>query len=544
MESKYYASMVRGIMTDPISLAIRVIYVGLHVCILVTLIVGTATNVVHADAPARPNIVLIVADDLGYSDLGCYGGEIRTPNLDRLANRGLRMTRFYNACRCNVTRASLLTGLYWQQAMRPEQYFLSDNAPTIAEVLRDSGYMTAISGKWHLSNAIDSEQAPLGRGFDRFFGTIKGAGSFFDPESLCRNRKAIAPGDDFYYTDAISDEAIDCVRAASAAQRPLFLYVAYTAPHWPLHARNEDIARYHGHYEKGWDATRKARHSKMKSIGIVPEHGVLSDLDTRLDWEMNPERKWHERRMEVYAAMVDRMDHGIGRIVKSLEDSGQIENTLLMFLSDNGGCSEDVKDPLATRCLGGTPTTRSGSPITTGPVPGLMPGSETTFQAYGQIWANVSNTPFKKYKSSCYEGGIRTPFIMHWPKGIDRAGTIIKQPAHVIDVLPTCLDVASATYPMEFGGRPLPALPGASLLRLPEADEKPRTIYQQFGSGAALQQGKWKIVTTNFNAGPWHLYDMDADGTEIDDHSKESPELLAELVENWRQWADRVSVRP
>ena len=495
-------------------------------------------------AAEQPNILLIVADDMGYSDLGCYGGEINTPNLDRLASRGLRLTQFYNTAKCHTSRASLLTGLYWQQAMQPDKYQLGDRGVTIAEVLRAAGYWTAIAGKWHLSPLGKSDQAPLDRGFERFFGTLKGAGSFYDPLSLQRDRAPVKPAEGFYYTDAITDEAVADIRHASAVNKPLFLYVAYTAPHWPLHALPEDIAKYRGIYSKGREAVRKARYARMKKLGILPDHFELSPRENAVDWKSTPDRPWQERRMEVYAAMVDRMDQGIGRIVQSLEQTGQLENTLLMFLSDNGACAYDVQGALAADCLGNRLETRDGQAIVTGPIPSLMPGPESTFQAYGIDWANVSNTPYRKYKASSFEGGIRTPCILHWPAETIRLGRIVHEVTHLIDVMPTCVEAAEANYPDVHRGKSVLPLEGMSLSRLMR-DEKlaPRTLFQQFKRGAALRHGKWKIVTPNYETGNWALYDMDTDGTEMHDLAAKHPVKLAALIDQWQQWAHRVDVR-
>lgn len=513
----------------------RIIFIFMGLCMAVSAL---------SAKKARPNIVLIMADDLGYSDVGCFGGEIQTPNLDRLAENGIRITEFYNTAKCHTTRASLMTGLYWQQAMRGDKYLLGGNGVTIAEVLGAGGYRTAIAGKWHLSNSGDSEQAPLERGFDRFFGTISGAGSFYNPRSLQRDRTPVEPEKDFYYTDAITEEAVQNIRQAATDEKPLFLYVSYTAPHWPLQALPEDIAKYSGNYNEGWDAIREARYSRMLDLGIIPKAWKMSMRDSNEDWHTLAHRDWHERRMEVYAAMVDRMDQGVGRIVDALRETDQFNNSFLMFLSDNGGCSVDVAGELAANCLGNNLNTRDGLPITTGPVPGVMPGPETTFQAYGAIWANVSNTPYRKYKSSSFEGGIRTPFIMHWPDRIVQPGRIVRKVAHLIDILPTCLEVAGADYPGNFKGKPLPPPEGVSLSRILNGEPWPsRTIYQQFNKGAALRHGIWKIVTSHYENGPWQIFDMRADGTEIHDLSTDLPEQKATLIAMWQQWANRVNVR-
>jgi arylsulfatase A-like enzyme len=398
-------------------------------------------------APARPNIVLIMSDDMGYSDIGCYGGEIATPNLDRLAAGGLRHTQFYNTGRCCPTRASLLTGLYAHQAGIGQMTNdggqpgyrgdLGRNAVTIAEVMKSAGYRTYMAGKWHVTKHLkpDGDQSnwPLQRGFDRFYGTIIGAGSFYDPWTLTRGNKAITPENDeayqpdaYYYTDAISDNAVKFVQEHGGRDEPFFLYVSYTAAHWPMHALERDIAKYKGRYDAGYEAVRLARYERMKELGVIR------------DWELSPapqpwaeipagRRAWELRCMEVYAAMVDNMDQGIGRLLQALRDANRFDNTLVIYLQDNGGCAEDLgrkprakpveprapmgRDELQTQM---NPThTRAGEPVRTGP--GAMPGPANTYIAYGRNWANVSNTPFRNYKSQNHEGGIATPLIAHWP---------------------------------------------------------------------------------------------------------------------------------
>ncbi len=403
----------------------------------------------------RPNIVLILADDLGYSDLGCYGGEIRTPNLDSLAANGLRFTRFYNTSRCCPTRASLLTGLYNQQAgigemthARQEPGYLGalgPNTVTLAEVLRSAGYRTAMSGKWHVSNTIEQptreaqlkwlnhqashpyfspvEQYPVNRGFEEYFGNIFGVVDFFDPFSLVSGTKAIdnVPAG-YYHTDAINDSAVAYINAFGKGNAPFFLYVAHTAPHWPLQAPPEDIARYENTYTAGWDAIRQARYEKMIAQGVIdPKTTSLSPrVNPALTWEKNPHQAWDARAMAVHAAMVDRMDQGIGRIIEALRASGELDNTLIVFLSDNGASPEN--------CMRYGPgfdrpgQTRDGRKIHYPVDKGVLPGPQTTFASIGERWANVVNTPYQYAKAQSYEGGVRTPMIAFWPKGISGKG--------------------------------------------------------------------------------------------------------------------------
>jgi arylsulfatase len=399
-----------------------------------------------ASAASRPNIVLIMADDMGFSDIGCYGGEIRTPHLDRLAKNGLRFTQLYNTSRCCPTRASLMTGLYPHQAgmgwmtvrdLGREGYrgALNRTCVTVAEVLRDADYGTYMSGKWHL--VLDKNwdgpkhNWPRQRGFDRFFGTISGAGSFWTPQTLTRDNERIeAPKDGFFYTDAINDHGVRFIEGhvARTPKRPFFLYVAHTAPHWPLHAKKADIARYRGRYRSGWDALREERRARMIELGIIEGSATLTERDVSAKaWKDLGEKRRDDMdlRMATYAAQIDCMDQGIGRIVSTLEKTGQLANTLILFLADNGGCAEGG--------IWGFDRNPNG-----------VIGEDSSFSSYGLSWANASNTPFREYKHWVHEGGIATPFIVHWPAGFDARGELRKQPAHVIDILATCIDAAGA----------------------------------------------------------------------------------------------------
>ena len=390
----------------------------------------------------NPNIMIILNDDMGFSDIGCYGGEIETPNLDRLAANGLRYSQFYNTARCSPSRASLLTGLHPHQTgvgiltynNGPEGYAgnLNKSCVTVAEVLKAKNYKTYLSGKWHVSSNLTqpTDSWPLQRGFDYFFGTIIGAGSFYHPNTLTRGNDNIeheAENDpSFFYTDAISDQAAAYVRQHSRdnPDAPFFQYVAYTAPHWPLHAHDEDIAKYKGRFDAGWDTLRERRLQKLIEDGIIHPNWKLTDRDpTQPPWTEAEHREWTLRCMEVYAAQIDRMDQGIGRILAALEETGQLDNTLIIFLSDNGACAEDIPDGVTARELVdqlmiAKAKTRAGKPVRLGNDPTLMPGGEDTYQSYGTAWANLSNSPFRLYKHWIHEGGIATPFIVHWPRGI------------------------------------------------------------------------------------------------------------------------------
>ena len=522
----------------------------------------------------KPNIVLIMADDMGYSDIGCYGGEIQTPNLNRLAAGGLRFTQFYNTARCCPTRASLMSGLYQHQAgvghMMDDKGYdayrgeLSNRCVTIAEVLKTAGYSTYMSGKWHVTKSTkpdgDKHNWPRQRGYDRFFGTIHGAGSFYDPNTLTRDNTQIVPdSEDFYYTDAISDNAVKFVREHNM-NNPFFMYVAYTAPHWPMHAKPQDIAKYKGRYAAGWDALRAERHKRMIKMRIVQRKWKITDRDSGAPpWDEAENKNWFERRMEVYAAMVDCLDQGVGRIVSELKRTGNFENTLIFFLADNGGCAEEYgsrgpvkpdpsepvvlkpmgKDELQTRMQ--PAVTRDGRPVRTGY--GVMPGPADTYIAYGKPWANASNTPFRLYKHWVHEGGISTPLIAHWPSRIKERGKLRHQPGHLIDIMATCVDISGAKYPSEYNGRRIIPMEGRSLV--PAFDNKPierEAIYWEHEGNRAVRKGKWKLVSRR--PGKWELYDMEADRTELDDLSRKYTRTVEQLKSMYESWAARCGVQP
>ena len=522
----------------------------------------------------RPNIVLIMADDMGYSDIGCYGGEIRTPNLDRLAADGLRFTQFYNTARCCPTRASLMTGLYQHQAgvghmMNDRGYDgyrgdLNNRCVTIAEVLKQAGYSTYMSGKWHVTRHRGPDGPkhnwPRQRGFDRFFGTIHGAGSFYDPCSLTRDNTQIPPdSDDFYYTDAISDNAIKFIREHNS-DNPFFMYVPYTAPHWPMHALPRDIAKYKGRYARGWDALRAERHKRMIEIGIVESKWPITERDSQVPpWEQAENKQWHQRRMEVYAAMVDCLDQGVGRIVSELRKSVNFKNTLIFFLADNGGCAEEYgsRGPIKPDPSEEIPlkpmdknalqpdmqpeVTRDGRPVRTGK--GVMPGPADTYIAYGRPWANASNTPFRLYKHWEHEGGIATPLIAHWPSHIKAPGKLRHQPGHLIDIMATCIDVAGAKYPSRYKGHKITPMEGKSLL--PAFDNRPierQALYWEHEGNRAVRQGKWKLVSKH--PGRWELYDLEADRTELNNLAQKYPQKVEQLKAMYESWAETCGVRP
>lgn len=534
-----------------------------------------------AEAP-RPNIVVIVADDMGFSDIGCYGGEIHTPNLDRLGGGGLRFTQFYNTGRCCPTRASLLTGLYPHQAgvghMMEDRGVdgyrgdLNQHCLSIAQVLKTAGYGTYAVGKWHVTRFAGPEGPkhnwPRQRGFDRFYGTITGAGSFYDPATLVRDNTMISPAADseyrpkqFYYTDAITDHALRFLtdHQTKRADEPFFLYVAYTAAHWPMHALPVDIAKYRGRYEGGYGPLRRERLSRLKQAGLISPFWQLSPQSG--DWDTVTDKAWEARAMEVFAAMVDRMDQGVGRIVDQLERSGKLANTLILFLQDNGGCAEEIGrsadspaierperptlPPLAADKLELAvipKRTRDGFPVRQGV--GVMAGPADTYISYGRNWANVSNTPFREYKHWVHEGGISTPLIAHWPAGILRGGELEHQPAHLVDIMATCVAVSGAKYPRRQNGEQIYPLEGLRLLPAFAGEPLQReALYWEHEGNRAVREGKWKLVAKG-KQGRWELYDMEADRTELNDRASREPERVGRMAALWESWARRVHVLP
>jgi arylsulfatase len=538
----------------------------------------TYTQTANADPASRPNIVLMMADDMGYSDIGCFGSEIHTPALNRLAEEGLRFTQFYNTGRCCPTRASLMTGLYPHQA--GVGWMMSDNGHdgyrgdlnnrcvTIAEVLRTAGYGAYMAGKWHVTRHTKPEGPkhnwPKQRGFDNFYGTITGAGSFFDPATLTRENEQIPPDEkDYYYTDAITNHAIRFIgeHRKTRPDDPFFLYVAYTAPHWPMHALPEDIARYDGRYDSGWDAIRSERYMRMLKLGLIKREWGLTARDGQVSsWREEQEKAWNIRRMEVYAAMIDRMDQGIGRIVEKLKAEKQSDNTLILFLADNGGCAEEYGsrgpvrpnaeqaaklEPIKADDLQAAmrpPITRSGRPVQTGK--GVMPGPAHTYIAYGKPWANVSNTPFRFYKHWVHEGGISSPLIVHWPKGVRRTGELETQPGHLIDIMATCVELAGAKYPKKRNGQQIKPMEGVSLVPAFSGGRLEReAIYWEHEGNRAVRVGKWKLVAAG-EKGAWELYDLEKDRTERFDLAAKQPDRASEMVKLWEAYAQRANVLP
>jgi arylsulfatase len=545
---------------------------------IASLLVAAATR---ADAK-QPNIVIIMSDDMGFSDLGCYGGEIKTPTLDALAANGLRFTQFYNTARCCPTRAALLTGLYPHQAgighMTGDSGYdgyrgdLNNRCITIAQALKPAGYGTYMVGKWHVTKNLQDNGPkhnwPLQRGFDRFYGMISGGGSFYDPFTLTRDNKLISPFADpdyqpksYYLTDAFSDHAVRFIgdHVNGNKDKPFFMYVAYTAAHWPMHALPEDIAKYKGMYDKGYEPIRKARFEKAAKLGLIDPKQPMSPGAEQWGKVANKEREI--ACMEVYAAMVDRMDQGIGRIVAELKKTGQFDDTLILFLQDNGGCAEVIGrgvtkgrtdgpraekpslPPIKPEVLPSALTpaqTRDGYPVRQGP--NVIPGPYDTFVAYGRGWANVSNTPFREYKHWVHEGGISTPLIAHWPAGIKAKNELRHDPAHLIDLMATCVDVGTAIYPAKVGDNAILPMEGISLRRAfdGELPERANPIFWEHEGNRAVREGKWKLVAKHNQT--WELYDISADRVESKDIA--TPDVVKDLADKYEAWAKRAGVEP
>ena len=541
-------------------------------------------SVAQAAKAPRPNIIIAMADDMGWSDIGCYGGEIRTPRLDALADKGVRFTQFYNTGRCCPTRATLLTGVYAHQAgigwMMSNQNLpgfkgdLGKNVRTIAEVMKTAGYATYMSGKWHVTPHVKPEGPkynwPRQRGFDRFYGTIHGAGSFFDPNSLTRENTQVSPltdkgyqTDEYYYTDAISDHAVRYIEEHEGDQ-PFFLYVAYTAPHWPMHATEKEIAAYKGFYDKGWNSVRKARYARQLKMGLIDPKWKNSPRDGKATpWTDARNKAWELRLMETYAAMVTNMDAGMGRVVDALKANGQYDNTLILFLADNGGCAEGMgrrngiqyrdQNPEQLKPMGKGDLqfdmiprrTRDGRVVKQGTE--VMTGGADTYHGYGLAWANASNTPFREYKHWVHEGGISSPLIAHWPKGIDaeRYGKLESQPGHLIDLMATCVDLGGAQYPAKVGETAIVPLQGTSLVPAFNGKNigREEPIYWEHEGNRAMREGKWKLVAKGAN-GSWELYDIDADRTELNNLSEAEPKRLADMAERWEAWAEKALAKP
>lgn len=509
---------------------------------------ATLTTSMQAKTTTKPNVIVILADDMGFSDISCYGSEIPTPNIDKLAQNGLRFSRFYNTSRSCPTRASLLTGLYEHQTgvglMTTEagnnfdfgvdgyRGYLNNNCVTIAEVLKDNGYHTYMTGKWHLGSDSLSKR-PLQRGFEHFYGSYQGAFSYFDPKGtrcLIDEADTIRAPKGFYTTDAFTDKAIHFIDGKKD-EKPFFLYLAFNAPHWPLQAKEEDIQKFVGKYMPGWDKLRQERYERQLKLGIIDKDWKLSPRDSRVRaWDdvSGEQKKMSDYRMAVYAAEVYDLDYNVGKLIEYLKKTNQYDNTLIMFLSDNGACAEPYKE------FGGGNQSDINNPEISGPV------------SYGICWANLSNTPFLNYKKSPFEGGISTPFIASWPLKITaQKGKITKTPGHILNIMPTILEVTGAKYPTTYQGNSIQPLEGESLLPTFLNGKQKVADYQywEHSNDCAVEYGKWKAISV-FGSNKWALYNLETDRTEFHDVSAMFPDIVSDMAEHWNAWAMRCKVVP
>lgn len=513
----------------------------------------------------RPNVLLILADDMGFSDIGCYGSEIETPHLNRLAGEGLRFSQMYNVARCCPSRACLLTGLYPHAAgighmtnhlgAAEYQGYLNESCITIAEALKHAGYQTAMAGKWHVGgkysvgeNMSLAGQAgyptPRQRGFDRFFGILEGAGSYYNPHTLMENETPIylAPQDDFYLTEAIGKHACDMLDTFAANDSPWFLYTAFTAPHWPLHARQKDIDHYRNVYTCGWDEVRRKRYERLVDMKMIRDIWEISPRDSGAPAWKNAENKALEaEKMAVYAAQVTALDREIGHILTKLEELGIADNTLTIFLSDNGGCAEELPTTGWIQELA-PPYTLDDVPVAMGNDAPVHPGGPDSYMSYGLPWANASNTPFRLFKHWIQEGGISTPCIIHWKNGVKRAGEIEHESAHFVDILPTVLEATQSIMPREYKGVPRLALQGESICAsFTGRWHRKAPIFWEHEGNCGVREGRYKLVRKY--PGPFELYDMENDRTELHDLAKQKPKQVAQMAKQYQVWANKTGVR-
>ncbi|MFV5697073.1 arylsulfatase [Flavobacterium sp. ZT3R17] len=501
---------------------------------------------------SKPNVILILVDDMGYSDLGSYGSEISTPNLDKLAKEGLLLREFYNNSICAPTRASLLTGQYQHKAgvgyfdvnlgLPAYQGYLNKESLTLGEVFRSGGYSTLMSGKWHVGSE-DSAQWPNQRGFDKFYGILKGASNYFDtkslpfgkgyPVTLLKNNEKQNPKDDsYYFTDEIGKNAIEFLGEQNKEDKPFFLYLAFTAPHWPLQAKPEDIAKYKGKFDKGWDVLRENRIQKLKENGIILPNQTISKRDEEVpQWDKltYDEKQFWKAKMEVYAAMVDNMDQNVGKVLKKLKDLKKDKNTFILFISDNGAQGGfSTYNPL-----------KRGLVKNDGPV-----GTSGSFDYQEQNWASLSNTPFRQYKNDMHEGGFSSPFIAWFPSKI-KAGRIDKGTGHVIDLAPTFYELAGIEYPKEYNGVKINPLAGKSLLPVlfngdSEVNRGEPLFWERAGN-RAVRDGKWKLVST-YPKYKWELYDLEKDRGETQDVADSNLAIVNKLSASYNEWASKTGV--
>ena len=482
-------------------------------------LIGALTNLAVGQlcvGEERPNILLMMVDDLGFSDFGCYGSEIETPHIDSLASEGLRFSQFYNTAKCHSSRVCLLTGLYTNQAGNAAL----DRSVTIPETLGEAGYATSMTGKWHL------EDQPTDHGFSRYFGHLSGATDFFKGDDTFRlNGKPWNEFDEnFYTTDANVDYAMDFIDQALEQKKPFFHYIAFNAPHYPLQAPKEDIQKYLGRYDTGWDVIRKERFEKQKRLGVFPADMELPPLPDHMKaWDdlSSEEQEMESFRMAIFAAMVDRVDQNIGRVISYLKHKGQLENTLIMLCSDNGAC----------------PFERSKSTD-------IPPWKADSYYLYDASWATVGNTPLRHYKQTQHEGGISSPLIVNWPGKIANPGSWEASPGHLIDLMATCIDVGDASYPTNYIGEAIEPLQGKTLLPLFKGKERDGHdwLYFQFSNCRAIRQGDWKAVS--FYGHAWELYNIANDRVEQHDLAKQHPEKMKRLSTLWQKVAEETDMAP
>jgi arylsulfatase A-like enzyme len=531
-------------------------------------------------ADERPNFLVIMADDLGYSDVGAYGGEIATPNLDRLAAGGLQFTNFYNSSRCSPTRANLLTGRYAHRVgMGENGGSMSREVRTLAEELRDANYRTAMVGKWHLTRATplsdptehlkwinhqayldrdfgDRDTYPAARGFQTHYGIVWGVTSYFDPFSLVEGFEPVRSiPKDFYLTDSLSDRAVREIEQFSQDEQPFFLYLAYTAPHWPLHAPESAIAKYRGRYDGGYEKLRDARYAKQVQLGLIdPKSTPKTPLSG--DWAQNPEQPWEQlsaeqraqqaAKMAVHAAMIDVMDDGIGRVIDALQRTGQYDNTVIVFLSDNGASPETMTGAGYQAGYDRQSETRDGRKIHYGADQPAL-GSETSMAGIGAYWANAANTPWRFWKAEAYDGGVHTPFLISWPKGMKRkAGTRVDTLGHAMDIAPTFYELAKVT-PQTAGQPPIDGVSLAPLLAGKKVARSKPLFFEHEGSRAVID-GDWKLVARAPGPrskvyAPWSLYNLKNDRSELNDLIAKEPKRAAALAKQWNEWSNAVKAR-
>ena len=521
-----------------------------RICCLSVILLGLVFGSQPGRAADRPNIVIVMVDDMGFSDIGCYGSEIKTPNLDQLASNGLRFKQFYNTGRCCPTRASLMTGLHPHQAgighmtetperpspleNEPYQGYLNQQCVTLAQVLKRANYHTLMTGKWHLAYHR-KEGWPLQRGFDKYFGIISGASHYVKPDKkrgLTYMNDPVEAPEGFYVTDAFTDYACQFIEESLEEEsKPFFLYLAYNAPHWPLQAKPKDLAKYEGKYLNGWESLSEERLSRQQRMGLIDPDWTPASHEGP-DWESLTEdqKTILDLRMAAYAGCIDSVDQNIGKLVSKLKDLGQFDNTVFFFLSDNGACAEGG-------ILG------SGNEES---IRNALSTSGTAGPRCGRAWANASNTPFRLYKHFVHEGGMATPLIVHWPEGIasERRGSWVESMGYLPDFMPTCIELAGGAYPSHFAGHEIKGHAGESLVPLLKEGDRPvhtGPVFWEHEGNRALREGDWKLVWSR--DGPWELYNLDSDRTEANNLVAEYPRRTSDMKRRWEGWARRTGVQ-